>query len=126
MRYPPPLVPHEVAPGMNRKIGPSVLVVLLAASASAQAPLPRVVVLATGGTIASQYDPARGGLVPALSGAELVKAVPGLDKIARVDVEEIANVGSFDITPDIWIQLARRANQVLSSPEIRGVVVTHG
>src|SRR5262245_26007145 len=126
MRYPPPLVPLEAAPGMNRRIVLPVLLAVLAESASAQAPLPRVVVLATGGTIASQYDAARGGLVPALSGAELVKAVPGLDTIARVEVEQIANVGSFDITPDIWVQLARRANQVLSTPEIRGVVVTHG
>lgn len=65
----------------------------------AQAVLPRVVVLATGGTIASRFDPAIGALAPAATGADLVRAVPGLDKIARVDVEQIANIGSYDMTP---------------------------
>jgi L-asparaginase len=76
----------------------------------AQTPLPRVVVLATGGTIASRFDPAIGALAPAATGADLVRAVPGLDKIARVDVEQIANIGSYDMTPDIWRHLSRRTN----------------
>jgi L-asparaginase len=91
-----------------------------------QATLPRVVVLATGGTIASRYDPAIGALTPTATGADLVRAVPGLDKIAAVDVEQIANIGSADMTPDIWRQLARRANELLARNDIAGVVVTHG
>src|SRR5688500_9648065 len=92
----------------------------------AQAALPRVVVLATGGTIASRFDPARGALAPAVTGADLVRAVPGLDKVATVDVEQIANIGSYDMTPEVWMRLARRANELLASDTISGVVVTHG
>ncbi len=92
----------------------------------AQAALPRVVVLATGGTIASKFDPAIGALAPAVSGDALVSAVPGLDKIARVDVEQIANIGSYDMTPDIWRRLSKRANELLATESIAGVVVTHG
>ena len=88
--------------------------------------LPRVVVLATGGTIASRFDPAIGALAPAATGADLVRAVPGLDKIARVDVEQIANIGSYDMTPDIWRQLSRRTNELLATNDVAGVVVTHG
>ena len=88
--------------------------------------LPRVVVLATGGTIASMSDPLTGGLRASLTGEEIVQAVPGLSEIARVDVEQIANVGSRDMTPEIWKTLARRANELLSSPDIEGVIVTHG
>jgi L-asparaginase len=88
--------------------------------------LPRVVVLATGGTIASRFDPSIGALAATVSGAELVKAVPGLDKIASVDVEQIANIGSYDMTPDIWRRLAKRANELLANDGISGVVVTHG
>ena len=100
----------------------------LAAVATGQEPnaLPRVVVLATGGTIASQYDPDAGGLTPQLSGEELVQAVPGLSAVARVSVEQIANVGSRNMTPEIWRTLASRANELLASPDIAGVVVTHG
>ena len=92
----------------------------------AQPALPRVVVLATGGTIASRFDPAIGALAPAATGADLVRAVPGLDKIARVDVEQIANIGSYDMTPDIWRQLSRRTNELLATNDVAGVVVTHG
>lgn len=88
--------------------------------------LPLVVVLATGGTIASQYDPAVGALRPALTGAEIVAAVPGLEQVARVEVEEIANVGSKDMTPEIWRTLSLRANRLLADEAVAGVVVTHG
>jgi len=88
--------------------------------------LPRVIVLATGGTIASQYDPDSTGLKASLTGEEIVQAVPGLSEVARVSVEQIANIGSRDMTPEIWRTLAGRANELLSSPEITGVIVTHG
>jgi L-asparaginase len=93
--------------------------------AQAPAPLPRVVVLATGGTIASKFDPNIGALAPAMTGEALVGAVPGLDKVARVEVEQIANIGSYDMTPDIWRRLAKRANELLAT-DVSGVVVTHG
>ncbi len=88
--------------------------------------LPRVVVLATGGTIASRFD-AEAGIDPArLTGAQIVDAVPGLAEVASVSVEQIANVGSRDMTPEIWRTLGKRVNELLSSPEVTGVVVTHG
>lgn len=95
-------------------------------AAWAQAALPRVVVLATGGTIASRFDPAIGALAPAVTGADLVGAVPGLDKVAIVEVEQIANIGSYDMTPDVWRRLSRRANELLARDGISGIVVTHG
>ena len=49
--------------------------------------LPVVVVLSTGGTIASLYDPERGGYAPALSGEEFISAVPGIADLARLEVE---------------------------------------
>ena len=96
------------------------------AAQDAEAPLPKVVVLATGGTIASMYDPDIGALRAALSGEEIVEAVPGLAEVARVEVEQIATVGSRDMTPEIWMRLARRANELLASPDVTGVLVTHG
>ena len=95
-------------------------------AAPSSASLPLVVVLATGGTIASRFDPAVGALAPAATGADLVKAVPGLDKLARVEVEQIANIGSNDMTPEIWRRLSKRANELLAKDGISGVVVTHG
>jgi L-asparaginase len=88
--------------------------------------LPRVVVLATGGTIASTYDEEIGALRAALTGDEIVSAVPGLSDIARVSVEQVANVNSRDMTPAIWLELASRANMLLAAPDVAGIVVTHG
>ena len=92
----------------------------------AQVELPRVVVLATGGTIASTYDEEIGALRAALTGDEIVDAVPGLSEFARVSVEQIANVNSRDMTPAIWRTLGRRANELLAMADVAGVVVTHG
>ena len=103
-----------------------VLLLLTTVELRAQPALPRVVVLATGGTIASRFDPAIGALAPAATGADLVKAVPGLDTIARVDVEQVANIGSYDMTPEIWRRLLRRTNELLAATDVAGVVVTHG
>ena len=47
---------------------------------------PTVVVITTGGTIASRLDPSTGGVVPAVSGEDLVRAVPGLSDVARIEV----------------------------------------
>lgn len=88
--------------------------------------LPQFVVLTTGGTIASRQNAFQGESLPPLSGVELIDAVPAISKIARIRVEAIANVGSRDITPAIWLQMARRANAALAQPDVAGVVITHG
>jgi L-asparaginase len=93
--------------------------------ASAQK-LPTVALLSTGGTIASKHDPLKGGYLPALSGEDLIAAVPAIKTIAQIQVEQISNISSSDMTPEIWIRLAARVNELLARPEIAGIVVTHG
>lgn len=88
--------------------------------------LPRVAILSTGGTIASVYDAAAGGFAPALTGEQLVRAVPGLDTLARVEVVQVANVASTNMTPALWMEAYRRAEEMLARADVAGVVVTHG
>src|SRR5258708_36355577 len=88
--------------------------------------LPQVALLSTGGTIASKQDPAKGGYLPALSGEDLVSAVPAIKKIAQIQVEQISNIPSPDITPEIWVRLAGSVNELLTKTEITRIVVTHG
>lgn len=117
-----------VAIGYSRRVYRSALALLLfmvCRTAVAQE-LPKVAVLSTGGTIASRQDVVKGGYVPALSGGDLVAAVPALRKVAQIEVEQIANISSSDVTPDLWIRLASRASDLLARPDVRGVVVTHG
>jgi L-asparaginase len=101
------------------------LLLLLCLSLFAQK-LPTVVILSTGGTIASKYDPAKGGYTPGLTGKDLVSTLSGIEKIAQLEVEQIANIPSTDMTPEIWLRLAARISALLAKPEVSGIVVTHG
>ncbi|OKO82884.1 hypothetical protein AC629_23365 [Bradyrhizobium sp. NAS80.1] len=58
--------------------------------------LPRVLVLATGGTIAGQADPRASGAYKSgqITGEQLVQSVPGLDKMAKLTAEQISSIGS--------------------------------
>ena len=97
-----------------------------AAGPAAADQLPLVVVVTTGGTIAEKADPKTGALVPAVSGADLLGAVPGLDKLARLEVQEFSNIDSSHMTPYLWAGLSRQVAQILARPEVAGVVITHG
>jgi L-asparaginase len=89
---------------------------------------PDVVILATGGTIAGAA--ASGTQSAYTSGAvtidAMLKAVPGIEKLANIKGEQIANVGSQDISFDIMLKVAKRCNQLLSGSDVDGIVITHG
>jgi hypothetical protein len=87
---------------------------------------PRIHFVATGGTIAMRIDQATGGAVPALTGAELTEAVPGLQLIGQIDVEEFANIPSEHMQPEFWLRLARRIQDIVDQDSADGVVVLHG
>ncbi len=89
-------------------------------AAAAQAPLPRVRLVATGGTIANR---AGARLTP----AELLRLAPQAERHARVEAEAFTNVSSGQLTLEQWLQLAKRLNDVLrDDAECAGVVVTSG
>lgn len=102
------------------------VVFLFSGAAAGTDPLPTVVVVTTGGTIAEKIDPATGGAVPAVSGSDLLAAVPGLDEIANVEVVEFCNIDSSHMTPEIWRNLSAKVQEILDRTDVRGVVVTHG
>lgn len=82
----------------------------------------RVHVIATGGTIASTAG--KDGAAPSLSGADLVEAVPELEKYADVAVESVSRTPGFDMDPDTVAAVGRRVRAV--ADDVAGVVVTHG
>ncbi len=91
---------------------------------------PRVLVIATGGTIAGVQD-APGTLgnyrAGTLTAEQIIASVPELAKYATVEAEQFSNVPSPAITTEQWVALAKRIDQVLSGrKDLAGVVVTHG
>ena len=89
---------------------------------------PSVTILATGGTIAGAA--ATGTQSGYTSGAvtidAMVAAVPGIAKLANIKGEQIANVGSQDMSFEILLKVAKRINELAKSNEVDGFVITHG
>lgn len=90
--------------------------------------LPKIKVLATGGTIAgAQATQADAGYKSGtFSVDDLIKAVPQLKNIAELSGEQVANIGSQTMNHEVWLKLAVRVNDVLSHDDVDGVVITHG
>jgi L-asparaginase len=88
----------------------------------------RVLVLATGGTIAGRaatraaiaYDAGK------VSAADLIAAVPDMDKLAQISADQISAIGSQDMNDKVWFDLARRIRSVIEKKEADGIVITHG
>ncbi len=90
--------------------------------------LPRVRLLATGGTIAGTQllGGKRGYVAAALSADALLTAVPQVAQLARLEAEQVAAIGSQDMDETVWLKLAARAQAALDEPDVAGVVITHG
>jgi L-asparaginase len=92
-------------------------------SAGVNAPttaLPKVRLVATGGTISNR----NGGR---LTAEELVASMPGLDRYVRPEAEQFSNTSSGALTLKQWLDLSRRINTLFKEePDLSGVVVTSG
>jgi len=98
------------------------------AQAGGTGPLPNVVVLATGGTIAgAAATDVQAGYTSGQVGVEqLLAAVPQARSLAVLSGEQISNIGSQDMNDEVWITLATRINALLAQPDVAGIVITHG
>ena len=90
----------------------------------------KVVVLGTGGTIASRVVPETGHAVAAATGEELLAALRerglALPDGVEIAAEQFCTVGSFQFDIDLAFRIARRAEALLRDPTVAGVVVTQG
>jgi L-asparaginase len=112
-----------------RKISYCFLAVLLVTWCCATLGLsqqPVVRLIATGGTIAMKIDPVKKAPVPAISGEDLLATVPEIKNYATVEVENLANVPSDYMDPELWIRLQKSVVTALDRPEVVGVIVSHG
>ena len=88
--------------------------------------LPNIAVLATGGTIAGAGNSATGSSYTAgkVSVNHLVAAVPQLAEIANIVPKQVVQIGSQDMTDDVWLKLNKTINADCSKYD--GFVITHG
>ena len=76
--------------------------------------------LATGGTIASRYDPKLGSTVASQRADELLKMLPQVADFADIEVHDLATIPSYDMDLAFAFGLAGRIRDTLSRPEVGG------
>ena len=87
--------------------------------------LPHVVIMSTGGTIASRVDYRTGAVRSAISASDLYGVVPELSDIAKVDTEIVFSLYSENITQKHWKELAETVAKRIETG-VDGVVIAHG
>ncbi len=87
--------------------------------------LPKILLLSTGGTIASQIDYRTGAVTPVLTASELYESVPELSKISNIDTEVIFSEYSENLQPEHWEQIAKKLDKYHDS-SYSGIIIAHG
>ncbi len=82
----------------------------------------RVLVIATGGTIASAEEGS--GLAPALTGEQLVAFVPEVAQMCHAEVSQVMNVDSTNMRPEGWLAIAGEVRRRYD--DFDGFAVLHG
>jgi glutamyl-tRNA(Gln) amidotransferase subunit D len=87
--------------------------------------LPKVVIMSTGGTIASRVDYRTGAVRSAISASDLYGVVPELADLAQVDTQIVLSIYSENLTQKHWTQIAETAAQNIANGA-EGIVIAHG
>ena len=84
---------------------------------------PKILILATGGTIASKSTDK--GFVPQMSGIELLQLIPEIANQTRVDVNQLMNIDSSDMQVSDWQKIARACQDAIEQ-KYSAIIITHG
>ena len=87
---------------------------------------PNIILLGTGGTIASRLDYRTGAVLPAFSPAELLTAVPELENICNLNTKLVFELLSEDMTPERWAKLGEEVAYQINNEHVDGVIIGHG
>jgi len=87
--------------------------------------LPNVILLGTGGTIASRLDYRTGAVIPAFTPGELYGAVPELADICNLTTKKLFGVFSENMAREQYLVLARAIGDEIEAGA-DGIVIGHG
>jgi glutamyl-tRNA(Gln) amidotransferase subunit D len=87
--------------------------------------LPNILLLSTGGTIASKIDYRTGAVTPVLTAEELNLSVPELGEIANIDTKVLFSEYSENIMPEHWLKIAETIKEYSESNYV-GIIIAHG
>ena len=82
----------------------------------------KILLLTTGGTIASVKSP--DGLVPGLSSAQLREQLPQISEEIAIDIKELLHIDSTDMEAEHWLTIIRAIREAYEDYD--GFVIAHG
>lgn len=82
----------------------------------------KIALLCTGGTIAAAAG--KDGFAPALTGEEILRFIPSMQGYCHIDVTELFNIDSTNMTPEHWCAIVRRLKDCYDDYD--GFVILHG
>ncbi len=88
----------------------------------------RIIIIATGGTIAGSGEPGKAADYQAgrIDVEDIVQSVPAIQHLADLTTIQLCNVDSNDMEERIWLRLRELINAYGADPSVDGIVVTHG
>ncbi|MGL5318754.1 MAG: type II asparaginase [Bacteroidales bacterium] len=105
-----------------------VALLLIAVSVTYVSAKPKVMILATGGTIAGSAATAtQAGYTAGVATVDqLIGAVPQMKNLADISGMQISNIGSQEMNDQVWLKLATEINRLFNENQCDAIVVTHG
>jgi L-asparaginase len=86
----------------------------------------KVLIITTGGTIASTNDDENGGSIPQVNGKDLINSIPNIHSIATVDVIEFVNIDSRNVNLEFFRNLTKIIKHSIIREDISAIIMTHG
>lgn len=86
--------------------------------------LPTIIILHTGGTVASEVSYETGAVTPQFTPEELISKYPEMQKIANIKAELISNIWSEDMNFRDYNHIAKKIKQNINQAD--GFIITHG
>ena len=87
--------------------------------------LPNLVLIGTGGTIASYVDYRTGAVHPAMAASDMVNAVPEIREIANITANVLFSIFSENMNTEHWQELAKAVEKAINDGA-DGVIIPHG
>ncbi len=85
-----------------------------------------ILIIFTGGTISMKIDEETGGAVPHFSGTEMMKLMPQINQLAKIEVCDFGKYPGPHMTPELMFTLSQKVREYLSNGNYDGIVITHG
>jgi L-asparaginase len=86
----------------------------------------QIVIVGTGGTISSRYDPSQGRSVASQEVEKIIALLPDQTGLPRLEFQNFATIGSFEMTIEFAHKLIKQIAELLARRDVAGVVVTQG